>query len=345
MTPGAPERGVKPLLVRLGLAALARPWLGGRGSVLVFHRVREPDAAMMSEANRQNCVPPHLLRALLATLAADDVDVVTLDEAAARLAGSASPRRFACLTFDDGYRDNLDALLPILEEFRAPATIYVTPGLLDGTAPLWWYGLDQAIAESEVLRLPADTAGDLPARTPADKRATFATVARLMLMAGPQVAARITDALADRHGVNFAALARTHMLDWDGVRALAASPLVEIGAHTNSHRSLASLDDAAAQDEMADSRARLVAETGRAVRHFAYPYGIAGTVGARETRLAATLGFASAVTTTPGNLRRRHATARHLWPRHGIGPADGPDALRLKLAGIVKPFNQGRIAS
>lgn len=343
---GAPdERGLKPFLVRIGLARLVRPWLGGCGTILVFHRVRAADATMMFETNRQNCVPPDLLRMLLGALAAADIDVVTLDEAATRLAGPASPRRFVCLTFDDGYRDNLDSLLPILEEYRVPATVYVTPGLLDGTAALWWYGLDQAIARSATLRLPPRVANDMATRTAAEKRIAFSAVARLMLMSAPDIAARVVDVLADRHGVDFAALARAHMLDWDGVRALSASPFVEIGAHTISHPSLARLDDAAVHAEMAGSRDRLALETGRQVRHFAYPYGTGDTVGARELRLAAELGFGSAVSTNPGNLFRRHAEARHSWPRHGIGPADGPAALHLKLAGVVKPYRQGRIAA
>ena len=81
-------------------------------------------------------------------------------------------------------------------------------------------------------------------------------------------------------------------------------------------------------------------ETGRPVRHFAYPYGTRLDHGAREIRLAATLGFCTAVTTTPGNLMRGHAAARHRLPRHGIGPDDGPAALRLKLAGIRNPLRR-----
>ena len=343
-TPSLQERGLKPLLVRLGLGALARPWLGGRGAVLVFHRVRAPDASMAFGTNARNCVPPAQLRVLLASLAASGLDIVTLDEAASRL-HSQTARRFVCLTFDDGYRDNLEELLPILEAFRMPATIYVSPGLVDGTARLWWYALDHALATADALHLPADLGGAIPARTVAEKRAAFASVSRLMLVSPPHHAARIADALAEHHGVDYAALARAHMLDWNGVRRLAASDLIEIGAHTTSHPSLARLDEAAARAEMADSRDRLAQETGREIRHFAYPYGTADTVGARELRLAAALGFATAVSTSPGNLFPGHAKSRHFWPRHGIGPDDGPAALHLKLAGITRPQRMGVAAA
>ena len=35
------------------------------------------------------------------------------------------------MTFDDGYRDNLEAALPILERYSAPAAIYVASGYVE----------------------------------------------------------------------------------------------------------------------------------------------------------------------------------------------------------------------
>ncbi len=42
-----------------------------------------------------------------------------------------SLKKRVCLTFDDGYMDNLTVLLPILEKYSAKATIFVVPKLLD----------------------------------------------------------------------------------------------------------------------------------------------------------------------------------------------------------------------
>lgn len=44
-------------------------------------------------------------------------------------------RRLAALTFDDGYDDNLDVLAPLLADEQAPATVFVTAGLLGGRHP------------------------------------------------------------------------------------------------------------------------------------------------------------------------------------------------------------------
>jgi peptidoglycan/xylan/chitin deacetylase (PgdA/CDA1 family) len=42
----------------------------------------------------------------------------------------AGGRRFAAITFDDGYQDNLTVALPMLEKFRLPMTLFVVAGFL-----------------------------------------------------------------------------------------------------------------------------------------------------------------------------------------------------------------------
>ena len=327
--------GLKSLLVSIGFDRLLGRMFAGCGAILMFHRIRDHDAGLMFEPNHRNMVAPALFCALLDTLAATGVAVVSLEEALDRLRAKRGGR-FVSLTFDDGYADNHDILLPIVVERALPVTVYVAPGLVDGTAPLWWYGLDHAIARATSICLPMAAETALPATTAAEKQMAFAACAAFMLQAKPGEAARFCQALADRHGIDFSAIAAAEMMDWRKVRAMAACKWVEIGAHTLSHPPLSRLDEAGARQEMAASRERLEAETGRRVVHFAYPFGTPAAVGTREVRLAADCGFATAVATDPGNLFAGHLRQPHDLPRHGIGPLDGPAALRLKLAGATR---------
>jgi len=41
------------------------------------------------------------------------------------------------VTFDDGFRDNLDVAAPILEQFGIPFTVFVTPGLIQSGKPIY----------------------------------------------------------------------------------------------------------------------------------------------------------------------------------------------------------------
>jgi peptidoglycan/xylan/chitin deacetylase (PgdA/CDA1 family) len=93
-------------------------------------------------------------------------------------------------------------------------------------------------------------------------------------------------------------------LDANGVRALAASPLCEIGGHTVSHPILARapLD---VQAEEIEGGCRAVEEwTGRPVRAFAYPNGRPGLDLTGETRgCVAAAAIDLAFTTEPGYAR------------------------------------------
>ena len=51
--------------------------------------------------------------------------VVRLDETLTQ-----AKDRLVAITFDDGFRDNLTVALPLLEKFRLPMTLFVTPGFV-----------------------------------------------------------------------------------------------------------------------------------------------------------------------------------------------------------------------
>jgi peptidoglycan/xylan/chitin deacetylase (PgdA/CDA1 family) len=62
-----------------------------------------------------------------------------------------SARGLAALTFDDGYRDNLEVLAPLLERERAPATVFVVSEWLGLRHPdIPWKPM---LTSAEVLRL------------------------------------------------------------------------------------------------------------------------------------------------------------------------------------------------
>jgi peptidoglycan/xylan/chitin deacetylase (PgdA/CDA1 family) len=96
-----------------------------------FHHIektfRHPSRKMIS-------MTPEGLRQFIRTLRLAGRKIVSLrdvlqDFSPARL----NDNRYVVLTFDDGYVNNLEQALPILEQERCPATIFVLPGRFSGT--------------------------------------------------------------------------------------------------------------------------------------------------------------------------------------------------------------------
>ena len=141
-------------------------------------------------------------------------------------------------------------------------------------------------------------------------------------------------------------------MDWPEIAALAADPLVTIGAHTVNHPMLAKLPEKAVRAEMDLSRSVIEAALGTRPAHLSYPYGDPDSAGPREFTIAAELGFKTAVTTRPGVLfrRARHASdgaAAHLAQRRisAIALCAGA-ALRLGDRDVERlPPRRGGVAS
>ena len=98
--------------------------------MLGYHRV--------SDDNDELAVSPALFSAQMEALADADVTVIGLEQAA-ELLNDGAHGRYVCLTFDDGYRDNLDQAVPILERLQLPAQIYLATMVIDGGARFGWY--------------------------------------------------------------------------------------------------------------------------------------------------------------------------------------------------------------
>src|ERR1700755_1933701 len=147
-------------VIRAGLGALyftgvhhlLRPVFAGVGAVFMLHHVR-PGRDAEFQPNRHLEIAPGFLRATLSHLRAQGIDIITMDEVHQRLIERDFSRRFACFTFDDGYRDNRDFALPVLREFDAPATVYVASDFAQGTGRLWGIALEMVIARASSIEV------------------------------------------------------------------------------------------------------------------------------------------------------------------------------------------------
>ncbi|ODS00850.1 hypothetical protein AUC68_12935 [Methyloceanibacter methanicus] len=304
-------------LHRTGAGRLLAPFTQGEGLIFTLHQVRPQTGEPPAFApNRILEVTPDFLEAVLDQVLEAGLDVITLDEAADRLTHGEGGR-FACFTFDDGYRDNCDYALPLFQERRLPFTLYVPTEYPSGHGELWWLALEQAIAKADPT-VEVERDGEvwrLPTKTDAEKNRSYEAVYWWLRGLPEQKMRMVVCGLADRYEIDLTQQCRDLIMNWDELREFAGDPLVTIGAHTKDHLALAKLPVEEAVDQMLGSADRLESELGTRPVHFAYPYGDPGSAGAREFALAEAPGFRTAVTTRKGMLFPAHKDHLTALPR------------------------------
>ena len=252
---------------RMLAAARTDRWLGpltrGCGVILTFHHVR-PAAFGAFAPNRLLEITPGFLDATVRTLRAEGFDIVPLDEVPSRLAAPGA-KPFAALTFDDGYRDNVEHAAPVLRRHAAPWTLFVTTDFAEGRGRLWWLELERGDRAARTGRPHRRRGGARPAEpAAAEKRNAFAAI-YWRLRAGPEDVLLATIArLAESAGGVPEGMVRSLCLGWDEIAELARDPAVAVGAHTVTHPMLAKHDEARARREIADGKAMVEAKLGRA---------------------------------------------------------------------------------
>jgi peptidoglycan/xylan/chitin deacetylase (PgdA/CDA1 family) len=307
-------------VIRAGLGALyfsgahvlLRPIFSGVGAIFTLHHVR-PAADTEFAPNSHLEVTPEFLRMMLTHVRSRGIDVIAIDEVHQRLREKDFSRRFACFTFDDGYRDNREFALPVMREFNAPLTMFVASDFADGCGQLWWVALEMVIAKASTIEVAI---GGTPARfdttSLAGKQATFDRLHDWLRALSEHDMKREIDALCARHDIDQISICRDQCMSWDELKEFARDPLVTIGAHSITHCNIARQSEERASHEMRASRARIESALQREVMHLAYPYGDKIAAGPREFALARTAGYKTAVTTRPGMLfseNRHHLTA------------------------------------
>jgi peptidoglycan/xylan/chitin deacetylase (PgdA/CDA1 family) len=325
------------VMAATGADRWSRGFAQGVGVILTLHHVGAAEMRGFAPNALLDITPDFLDRALR-LIRAEGYDIVSLQEALARLRNPRPGRFFVALTFDDGYRDTIEEAWPVLAKHEVPWTLYVTPGFADRTARLWWVELEEAIRALPHIDLALPD-GRFTARTETDAEKDRA-FARLYwrLRRGPEaILLSAISTLAAEAGIDPAAIVERECLPWETLRALAGAPGVTIGAHTLTHPMLAKHEIDVARREIVESKARLEAELGIPIRHFAYPVGDPGSAGPRDFALVAEAGFESAVTTRPGHLLPEHAGHLHALPRVSLnGLHQNEVALRALLSGL--PF-------
>ena len=263
-----------------------------RLTILIFHRVLaspdpifpdEPDAARFDE---------------MMGWIKSWFNVIPLDVAVDALKTGKLPARAAAITFDDGYADNHDVALPILQKHGLPATFFIATGFLDG-GRMWNDTIIESIRKCPmpVLDLEKLQMGWHEAANPEQKRSAIENLIRRIKYLS--VAERLDRANKTAEAAQIQP-PNDLMMTSAQVQQLRNAGM-QIGAHTVSHPILARTDIKTARNEIISSKNMLEALLGENIDIFAYPNGNPGIdYSVEHPPLVRELGFSAAVSTTWG---------------------------------------------
>ena len=230
------------------------------------------------------------------------------------------------VTFDDGYVDNLWNAAPLMERYETPATIFIAPSYIGSRREFWWDELERIILRPKKLpgelqlavegrmevwllgaardyteeERSADLAWSVNRQGSPSKRCElYRAVHRALQPLHDADRLLALDRLKVWSGDTGIARTSHLCLTLDEVTALNKFDLIEIGAHTSTHRALPSAPEGIQRHEIRDSKADLERILCTPVVNFAYPYGL---VGERTAVIVREEGFVSACSTRPSAL-------------------------------------------
>lgn len=225
------------------------------------------------------------------------------------------------LTFDDGYADNVEVALPLLERYHLPATFFLT-SIEQG--PFWWDSLELLLLTTPQLPakllLPNGGHIDLDKESilthemqqrhqmwkpfemePPTRRAQL--YLDLWQQMRPLIPAEQQNFLHQLHQLNaIVPAAPNNVSSAQQLQSLNKHPLIEIGAHTAQHPALGMHAAGFQQDQISKNKTALERRFDQKINSLAYPY---GHYNSDSLQVAASLQFDAAFTTNPERLTKR----------------------------------------
>jgi peptidoglycan/xylan/chitin deacetylase (PgdA/CDA1 family) len=210
---------------------------------------------------------------------------VDVTGAIAQLRGDVHIDNPVLLTFDDGYRNNLDLALPVLEARGIRPLLFVTTGYLNNARTFWFDRFDYAIQQIE-RQWKLKVEGRTFTFEPGDRCGMQNEYRSLRRHAKRQgwhdqhfhdFFSETCDALEAHSGKALNSFQSRDpvaaTISSEDLRGAVARGVIDVGSHTIDHMRIDKLDRDARAYQLSQSKVDLEAMTGQPCRTFCYPNG------------------------------------------------------------------------
>lgn len=183
-----------------------------------------------------------------------------------------------CITFDDGYRDNLTNALAILKDLDIPATIFVSTGNLNTSEEFWWDELERILLDrhrtyEKTFILKDDFFSCQWSTESFSDRENLYDTLHWLIYDKITVTKRNDWIEQLRKWSQAGSVGRKENLAIQTNEFEKISPLLTVGAHTVSHPSLKNLTEQAQRYEINESIKTLEHLLKQKITVFSYPFG------------------------------------------------------------------------
>lgn len=259
----------------------------GKLQIFIFHRVLDkPDPLMPGE-------PDVIQFERIVDMLSKVYNVISLPEAVERLKQKTLPSRAACITFDDGYKDNFSNAYPILKKYGLPATIFVATDYL-GDGMMWNDIIIESIrGYNDYLTVNELDIHDVDCQTDNQKKDLIKLIIGKIKYKKYAERIKFVEQLEQSLGYQ----RKMFMMSNEDVKNISGD-LITIGAHTKTHPILTTTTESEAKIEIGESKEYLEGLLNKKIDSFAYPNGQPGTdYGDKDVVIVKQLGFKAAVST------------------------------------------------
>jgi peptidoglycan/xylan/chitin deacetylase (PgdA/CDA1 family) len=335
--------GLQPRIARITfpLNCLAARHLPARRDliVLTYHRIGDSRQLGADASSLAECTPEGFA-AQLAWLR-EYTSPVDVEAALAIITGrTRAPNRPVLITFDDGYRDDMERIRPACERHGIRPLVFLPTSFIGTARRFWWDRIAICIKRTarRELALRLEREERLPLGADAERERAVGVVTAHAKHLQPERREELLAELERALELEPTALAPTPVvLDWDETRALRSS--FDFGAHTVTHPVLSSLGTDELRRELGESKATVERELERPCHTFAIPFGTATDYAPEAIRVADEVGY-QAVFSLEDSLRAPAATGScYLVDRLTLSEVPGAEGLAAKVTwpGIFVP--------
>ncbi len=250
-------------------------------------------------------------------LLSERYEMATLDSALAFVAGKYQPKRDICLlTFDDGFKEHYNDVLPILAERHIQGLFFVITSCLEEQRVVSVHknhflmaGLDfeeyrqKFLSYLTQLNPEMDTSVDtVQARRKYRWDTPEAAVFKYLVnyLCPDVLRDQILDAIFVEYLGEEAEFARQLYMSWDEAKEMQAAGML-IGGHSNGHMVMSTLDNSRQREDLETSTGLLHSRlNSQNLWPFCYPYGTAYTFNSITIQILRSLGYVCSFTTENG---------------------------------------------